>query len=206
MPATSTMEDTQVSTVCQEPYESSCIKYEQKADRASAAIRTIIVTGYGCKLSIDKGALVVKQGCTHDNQDSKPTILYPGTHSIKNIILLDCTGNITIDAIDWCCRHEVCIMMLDQDGSLLQVLTPEHASNAVLRRKQYNACPLPIVNWLLRAKTSEQVRTLRNHPELDSSKLKNLQRAAASEFMFNDVQLLMTEEGRLRRRLLFSFH
>jgi len=79
-------------------YGESCQYYEAKANKKLLNTDTIILAGYGACLKVEKGALVVKQGSTHDEQQEDNVTLYRGTHKIKQIIILADSGNISIDA------------------------------------------------------------------------------------------------------------
>jgi hypothetical protein len=108
MTTTSTTEHTQLLSESQ-AYTNSCSKYEQKAVKVSVNSNTITVAGFGCKVSVSRKALVVKPGSTHSGNDLEPTVLYPGIHTIKSIILLADSVSITLDAVEWCVRQKVCI-------------------------------------------------------------------------------------------------
>lgn len=160
------MDDTLASI--QAAYGESCSYYEEKASSKLARGDTIIVSGYGCSLSVKHDALRVYPGRTHKDQQQDTVILYRGVHSIKQIILLGDSGEITLGAIRWAIEQNIAIMMIDEHGNLMQSLTPEHESYSALRRSQYQAMDTGLAQHIsreiVRLKTIAQIEVLKTLP------------------------------------------
>jgi CRISPR-associated protein Cas1 len=131
---------------------------------------TVILGGYGAGLRVERDALIVTEGCTHNPQ--KPTVhtLYRGLHGVERIIVLGAAGSVTFEALRWCTQQEIAVYLLTRDGGLESCLTPEASADAKLRRRQYAALDSGqagiIVRELVRRKLAGQQQTLAAHPEL----------------------------------------
>jgi len=149
----------------QAKYGESCSRYEEKASTKLASSDTIVISGFGCSLSVKHDALRIYPGRTHKDQQQDTVMLYRGVHDVKQIILLGDKGEITLDAIRWSIEQGIAIMMIDGRGNLMQSLTPEHESYAALRRAQYYAVDtgmdLYIAREIVRKKIDAQVATLK---------------------------------------------
>jgi CRISPR/Cas system-associated endonuclease Cas1 len=149
----------------QAKYGESCSRYEEKASTKLASSDTIVISGFGCSLSVKHDALRIYPGRTHKDQQQDTVMLYRGVHDIKQIILLSDKGEITLDAIRWSIEQGIAIMMIDGRGNLMQSLTPEHESYAALRRAQYYAIDtgmdLYIAREIVREKVVAQIATLK---------------------------------------------
>ena len=62
-------------------YGSSCETYEEKANKKLANSSTIVLYGYGACIKVEKNALVVKQGFTHEGQRSNKRERYEQRNS-----------------------------------------------------------------------------------------------------------------------------
>lgn len=149
----------------QAEYGASCSRYEEKASTKLAHSNTIIISGYGCSLSVKHDALRIYPGKTHKDQQQDTMILYRGTHDTKQIILLSDKGLVSLDAIRWSIEQGIAIMMIDGHGNLMQSLTPEHESYAALRRAQYFAVDtgmdMHIAREIIQKKIDAQIATLK---------------------------------------------
>jgi CRISPR-associated endonuclease Cas1 len=149
-------------------YGISCSRYEEKAPSKLVNSDTIIISGYGCSITVKNGALRVFPGKTHKDQQQDVAILYNGVHGVKNIILLSDKGLVSLDAIRWAIDQGIAITMIDGRGNLMQLLTTEHESNAVLRRSQYQAVDTGLAQYIsrevVRRKTLAQIDVLKLLP------------------------------------------
>jgi CRISPR-associated endonuclease Cas1 len=125
----------------------------------------IVISGYGCSLSVKHDALRIYPGRTHKDQQQDTLMLYRGIHDTKQIILLSDKGLVSLDAIRWSIEQGIAIMMIDGRGNLMQSLTPEHESYAALRRAQYFAVDtgmdLYIAREIVQKKIDAQIVTLK---------------------------------------------
>src|SRR5436309_12521807 len=115
-------------------YHESLVEYERRTGSLLKNANTVILSGSGCRIYVDRGELVCRNGWTHYGQEDRDVKYYRGLHTIENIIILGDSGSVTLDAIKWCQSQVICVIMLDYDGKLIQTLTPEHKSSSELRR------------------------------------------------------------------------
>jgi CRISPR/Cas system-associated endonuclease Cas1 len=130
-----------MATIIAQPSTTDYIKatqqYEEKTDKKLHNAETIILSGFGVTLKIERDALYIKNGRTSAEQTIEPQLLYRGIHGIKQIVILTTKGCLSFDVIAWCKEQNITITMLDFSGNLIQSLTSEQESNAKLRRAQY---------------------------------------------------------------------
>jgi CRISPR-associated protein Cas1 len=137
---------------------------------ASERGETLILAGYGAGLRVERDALIVTEGCTHNPQQPTVHTLYRGMHGVQRIMVLGAVGSVTFEALRWCTQQAIAVYLLTRDGSLESCLTPEAAADAKLRRRQYaaleNGLAGIIVRELVRRKLVGQQQTLATYPEL----------------------------------------
>lgn len=211
---TTTIEAQVQPIITGELYGQSQERYQEKSARKEKSSQTqIILCGHGISLKVERGALYVKDGFCYDGQKPMSHILYKGMHTITHIHILASNGNLTIDALNWCQSQSITVSIIDYDGGLKQCLTPEPASNAPLRRKQYLASEgdkaRAIAYELLCKKTHEQVTLLKSR---SISKDEAIQARAIHIFeesidwldvpglpRWRDIAYMRTFEGRLAK-------
>lgn len=122
-------------------YKASGERYEAQTTKAlkRERNRTIILAGHGASIKVERDALIVSEGHTHYPQAPQTHTLYRGQHDVSKIIVLARSGHISIAAFAWCKEEDICILLLHEDGELLQSLTPSTCPDVQLRRKQYQA-------------------------------------------------------------------
>ena len=86
--------------------------------------RPLILTGHGLSLRVDKGSLLVRDGHTHFPQKQREWRFFNGALDIPpSIVVIDGSGDITMDAIDWLARHRVPLMRIRWDGQFTSIVT-----------------------------------------------------------------------------------
>jgi CRISPR-associated protein Cas1 len=86
--------------------------------------RPLILTGHGLSLRVDKGSLLVRDGYTHFPQTQREWRFFNGALDIPPmIVVIDGSGDITMDAIDWLARHRVPLMRIRWDGQFSSIVT-----------------------------------------------------------------------------------
>ena len=86
--------------------------------------RPLILTGHGLSLRGDKGSLLVRDGYTHFPQKQREWRFFNGALDIPPaFVVIDGSGNITLDAIDWLARHRVPLIRIRWDGQLASIVT-----------------------------------------------------------------------------------
>jgi CRISPR-associated protein Cas1 len=128
------------------------------------------MAGYGAGLRVERDALLVTEGCTHNPQTLITHALYRGMHDVERIICLTQSGSLSFAAVQWCRDQGITLILLDRWGSLLSTLTPEATADAKLRRAQYLApstgLDVTIAHELVKRKLQAQLATVERHPNL----------------------------------------
>jgi CRISPR-associated protein Cas1 len=84
----------------------------------------LILTGHGLSLRVDKGSLLVRDGYTHFPQKQREWRFFNSALDIPpTIVVIDGSGDITMDAIDWLARHRVPLMRIRWDGQFSSIVT-----------------------------------------------------------------------------------
>ena len=84
----------------------------------------LILTGHGLSLRVDNGCLLVRDGNTHYPAERREWRFFNGALDIPpTIVVLDGSGEITIDAIDWLATQHVALIRLRWDGKFASVVT-----------------------------------------------------------------------------------
>lgn len=86
--------------------------------------RPLILTGHGISLRVDKGCLLVRDGNTHYPAERREWRFFPGALDIPRIfVIIDGSGEITMDALDWLATQGVALIRLRWDGQFVSVIT-----------------------------------------------------------------------------------
>ncbi len=141
-----------------------------KRERSS---RTLILAGHGANIRVERDALIVTEGHTHNPQTPLTHTLFRGMHDVGRIICLHPSGSLSFPAVQWCAEQDITVTLLDRSGAVLATLTPEAKVDVLLRRKQYLAAStgqdVLIARELVRRKLERQQQTVRAHHELPGS-------------------------------------
>jgi CRISP-associated protein Cas1 len=97
-------------------------KIPRRAREREAA--PLVLTGHGLSLRVDKGCLLVRDGNTHYPADRREWRFFNASLDIPPaLVVLDGSGNITLDAIDWLARHRVPLIRIRWDGQFASIIT-----------------------------------------------------------------------------------
>jgi CRISPR-associated endonuclease Cas1 len=128
-------------------------------DAVNSAI--CVVDGFGIKVSTSSGRLVVSDGIGRHRRVRR---FDKATHGLSRLVVLGATGMVTLDALNWCRRLGIGVVMLAQDDSPVLTSIPRMTDDARLRRVQAKAPDEPIgldlARWLLSRKVSGQAKLL----------------------------------------------
>jgi CRISPR-associated endonuclease Cas1 len=84
----------------------------------------LILTGHGLSLRVDKGSLLVRDGYTHYPAEQREWRFFNGALDIPPaVVVIDGSGDITMDAIDWLARHRVPLIRIRWDGQFASIVT-----------------------------------------------------------------------------------
>lgn len=113
-----------------DPYANRCAFWiaesEQKHSRRFRERETnaLILTGHGLSLRVDKGSLLVRDGYTHYPAKVREWRFFNSALDIPpTIIVVDGSGEITMDAIDWLARYRVPLVRIRWDGQFASIVT-----------------------------------------------------------------------------------
>jgi len=77
----------------------------------------LILCGHGLKFRVDHDTLLIRSGFTHYPQNADEIRFFPGDPNIPDrIIVLDGSGGITFDALNWMAEQEINFAQLDYRG------------------------------------------------------------------------------------------
>jgi len=129
----------------------------------NAGAAHLVVDGYGVRLSVRRGRLVIEDGMgAHRHRHELSRI----ERTIRRIVILTDTGTITLEAIRWCADVGIAVVQLDRDGRTLLSATAPGNDDARLRRAQAAAPSSPIgiqiTRALLEAKLAGQANIARD--------------------------------------------
>jgi CRISPR-associated endonuclease Cas1 len=128
-------------------------------DTSSAGI--CVVDGTGLRLSVDHGALVVEDGIGEHRRHRR---FERATHGLRRLVVLGVSGNLSLDALHWCRRLGIGVVVLAPDGTAVLASTPRATDDARLRRAQALAPEQPIgldlARWIMASKLSGQAKVL----------------------------------------------
>ncbi len=125
-------------------YTDSLPKRKRREREPSA----LVLTGQGLSIRVDKGALVIRDGNTHYPAQVKQWRFFKGAIDLPpRIVVIDGSGNITLDAIDWLAEQSIPLIRLRWDG---------HASS-VMHGSGYAADPKRVA-WQLETRADEAAR------------------------------------------------
>ena len=84
----------------------------------------LILTGQGLSIRVDKGRLIIRDGNTHFPSDRREFEFFKGSLDIpQRMVLLDGSGSITLDALDWLAEQGVTLIRLKWDGSFVTAVS-----------------------------------------------------------------------------------
>src|SRR5271169_4264601 len=82
----------------------------------------LILCGHGVSLRVDGGTLLIRNGLTHYPQQREEFRFFKGDPAIPTrIILLDGSGCISFDVLDWLAQQGVALVRIDWKGEVVSV-------------------------------------------------------------------------------------
>src|SRR5271169_3182279 len=84
----------------------------------------LILCGHGASLRVDGGTLLIRNGLTHYPQQREEFRFCKGDPAIPlRIILLDGSGCISFDVLDWLAEQSVALVRINWQGEVVSVLS-----------------------------------------------------------------------------------
>jgi CRISP-associated protein Cas1 len=119
-----------------------------KRKRREREASPLVVTGQGLSMRVDKGALVIRDGNTHYPARLREWRFFKGAIDLPpRIVVIDGSGNITLDAIDWMGEQSIPLIRLRWDGHVTSIM---HGTG--------NAADPARVAWQLETRADEAAR------------------------------------------------
>ena len=79
------------------------------------------------------------------------------THGLRRLIVIGSTGHATLDALTWCRRLGIGVVVLGPDGTASLTSTPRMTDDARLRRMQARAVELPVGIYVARGLITDKL-------------------------------------------------
>lgn len=118
-----------------------------------------VVDGYGVRISVERGHLVVADGVAEHRRERRYA---RATCRLDRLVVIGHTGTVTLEALRWCADVGLAYVHLDATGRLLATSAVSGNDDTRLRRAQALAptrgVALPIARWLLTMKLDGQAR------------------------------------------------
>jgi len=118
-----------------------------------------VVDGYGVKIRVERGRLVINDGIGPQRRESRFT---RATHGIRRLVVVGHTGFVTLDAVRWLADVGIGLVHLDPDGRMLISSAGFGLDEPRLRRAQAAAfgtdTGMAIARDLIRRKLAGQAR------------------------------------------------
>lgn len=131
--------------------------------RDTSATGVCVADGMGLRVHVERGALVVEDGMGEHRRIRR---FDKATHGLRRLVVIGSTGFWTLDALHWCRRLGVGVVVLAPDGTPALGSVAYGMDDARLRRAQVLAqgseVGLGIVRRLLVAKLEGQASIARN--------------------------------------------
>lgn len=98
---------------------------QPKRKRREKATAPLIFTGLNISMRVEKQTLIIRDGTTHYPQAVREYQFFKGSMDLPpRIVLIDGSGSITLDAIDWLTEHKVALIRIKFDGYNTVVMSP----------------------------------------------------------------------------------
>lgn len=131
---------------------------------------SLVLTGHGLSLRVEKGSLLVRDGNTHFPANQGTWRFFPGALDVPpSIVVLDGSGEITLDAIDWLATQRIPLIRLRWNGGFASVLTSGgQAADAIKvhwqqKTRENPRARLDFAVSLIREKAENSLQTLGEH-------------------------------------------
>lgn len=136
-------------------------EYGRSAKHWEAEVKekdVITLAGNGCSLNVDKGQLVSRSGYSCSTVTERERVFSRGIHTIRAIIVLNTTGNLSTAAIQWCSDQRIALYVLDRDANLTALTHPPTPHIISLRRMQYNVDSVMLAKEILLRKFDASIQ------------------------------------------------
>lgn len=188
-----------------------------KRKRRERQSTPLILSGQGISLNVDKSSLRIVDGNTHYPSEKSVFRFFKGDLSLpERIVLLDGSGSITLDAMDWLSTQNVELIRLNWDGiPILSLGNGKASANPKKLIWQYEtqrdeSKRLEFSIPLIAAKASATLQNLIELLPESHSRTKAIETANSSIEILNKgipatISELLAEEGRIAAGYFFAW-
>ena len=97
----------------------TAVPHRKRRDRQRAPL---ILCGHGLSIRVDKHTLLIRDGKTHYPADERAWRFFKGGLDVPSrIVIVDGSGEITLDALRWLAEQNISLILLSWDGSTSSV-------------------------------------------------------------------------------------
>ncbi len=123
-----------------EAWRDTACTYEKKSEQATRKRKdTIVLSGFGVSLRIEKGTLIIRDGLREAETLPVTYTLEPYQDAVNTIICISTTGNYSVEALSFCDRHDIVLYRFNPDtGMLVAVSNPDRSTDIARRKLQYS--------------------------------------------------------------------
>ena len=198
-------------------WQSEYQKQIPKRKRRETQKASLVLSGNGLSINVDKGRLIVKDGFTHYPQKAVRFEFFKGALDIPpRVVIVDGNGSISIDAIGWLSEQNVDLIRVAYNGHIQTVMSANgYAADPKLvawqRETQGNEkARLKVSIPLIRSKIEETITTLTDYLPESPSRDKAIARAQTelSELKANPpatIGELLAIEGTVAQGYFFAW-
>jgi CRISP-associated protein Cas1 len=128
----------------------------------------LILCGHGIRLRVDHNTLLIRNGLTHYPQKAEEIRYFPGDPNLPDrIVILDGSGGISFDALNWIAEQRIEFIRLDWRGSASSIGGKSgYSANPQLAWAQQGIRgtkrQIEIARWLIASKFEASISTLKN--------------------------------------------
>src|ERR1035437_5023155 len=97
--------------------------------RDTSAAGICVADGMALRLSVERGGLVVTDGI---GDHCRTRRFDKATHRLSRLVVMGTTGTFSIDALHWCSRLGIGVIVLAHDGTVQLASTPRLLVSAVV--------------------------------------------------------------------------
>jgi CRISPR-associated protein Cas1 len=135
----------------------------ERANPNPADDRVVVVDGYGAKITVERGHLVIEDGFA--SEGTLREIYFPrGRCEVERIIVRSPTGNLSLSALDWCNRMGIAIAFVGSNSHLINCMLPDSPHDGPVRRAQAlcgtTESAVELAHWLLARKFQSQINAI----------------------------------------------
>lgn len=115
--------------------EKPCDHRYKRRDR-----RPLIICGHGARLNVDRGTLFIRNGFTHYPQSREEFRYFKGEPNLPDrIIVIDASGSITFDVLEWLNSQEIPLIHLNWQGNVICVANSNYSADPKVVEKQFKS-------------------------------------------------------------------